>query len=80
MSHARSTTTQSAKTIQPSLLPQESLGLSACVGEALEISTYTQGLPGHLQPVQHVLCSTICDKGTVGQDTWQKGFQTHPHP
>ena len=73
MSHASSTTTQSAKTIQPSLLPQESLGLSTCVGEALEISTYTQGLPGHLQPVQDVLGSTICDKGTVGHDTCAEG-------
>ncbi|XP_038168257.2 mucin-17-like [Arvicola amphibius] len=69
VSHARSTTTQGTKTIQPSLLPQGSLGLSTCVGEALEISTYTPGLTGHLQPAQHFLGPTICDKGTVGQDT-----------
>ncbi|XP_057609323.1 mucin-17-like [Chionomys nivalis] len=69
VSHASSTTTQGAKTIQPSLFPQGSLGLSTYVGEALEISTYTPGLPGHLQPVQHFLGSTICDRGTVGQDT-----------
>nr|XP_048286097.1 mucin-12-like [Myodes glareolus]XP_048286098.1 mucin-12-like [Myodes glareolus]XP_048286099.1 mucin-12-like [Myodes glareolus]XP_048286100.1 mucin-12-like [Myodes glareolus]XP_048286101.1 mucin-12-like [Myodes glareolus]XP_048286102.1 mucin-12-like [Myodes glareolus] len=73
MSQACFTTTQGAKTIQPSLLPQKSLGLSTCVGEAREISTYTEELPGHLQPVQHFLCSTICDKGTVGQNTSADG-------
>ncbi|XP_057616584.1 mucin-17-like [Chionomys nivalis] len=71
--HACSTTTQGAKTIQPSLLPQGSLGLSTCAGEALEISTYTPGLPSHLQRVQHVLGSTIRDKGTVEQDTSAEG-------
>ncbi|XP_041910283.1 mucin-12-like [Arvicola amphibius] len=69
VSHACSTTTQGVKTIQPSLLPQESLEHSTCVREALDISTYTPELPGHLQPVQHFLGSTICDKGTVGKDT-----------
>lgn len=69
VSHARSTSTQGAKTIQLSLLPPGSLGLSTCVGKALEISTYTPGLPDHSQPVQHCLGSTICNKETVGQDT-----------
>ena len=59
---------------QPSLLPQGSQGLSTSVREAPGLSPHTPGLLEHSLHVQDSLGSTLSDKGTVGEDTFTKGF------
>ena len=49
-----------------------SLGYSASIGKAPEISTYTLEMQGHPKLVQDSWSTTLSNKGTVRQDTCTK--------